>query len=250
MERAHASWRREPGECKDSLCSRSQWCGDRDGGCGDTEPIVLGPQRPRFIVNQNQPGVSRFRSEYNDAEIDLATNTLSFPVQVTTTLGFSTSTYGWLALAGTIVSGMLGSGWIWKLLEAVKRRSETAKATVQKSCRPCENSAARQAQPEFRGLWASRAEKSRNFTLRAAVESIPLSFRTVCLTSAPLETRKSAKPDMGRSPSNWRVGAAKRSQLKTASPSAAASRRSQAYQPASPSPVRADNCSAVIAGLT
>src|SRR5271165_2589377 len=30
---------------------------------------------------------------------------------------------------------------------------------VHKSTRPCENSAAHQAQPEFRGLWPSRAEK-------------------------------------------------------------------------------------------
>jgi hypothetical protein len=121
----------EPG-----VCRNPRYYGEmRSGswGCDNIEPIVLIPERPRYIINYEQPGVIHFRPEYDGVEIDLAANTVTFPVEVITTLGFSTSTYLWLALAGTIVSGMLGSGWIWKLLEAAKKRRETSGATVQNS---------------------------------------------------------------------------------------------------------------------
>jgi hypothetical protein len=131
---------RQPRECADADCSRD--CANEDGNthwnCPSAKPIVLSPQRPRFIVNSilslGLDSFQNYRADlYNGAEVDLASNTLSFPIDVATTLGFNASTYGWLALAGTMVSGMLGSGWIWKLLEAFKGRSKTATAIIQDS---------------------------------------------------------------------------------------------------------------------
>jgi hypothetical protein len=92
------------------------------GNC-ETRSVVLNPQRPRYSIDHNNPDLDR---EYEGIEVDLVANTISFPVEVTTTLGFSAATYGWLALGGTIISGMLGSGWIWKLLDAVKKRREAS----------------------------------------------------------------------------------------------------------------------------
>jgi hypothetical protein len=122
----------EPAVCSVLRCSRQ--CGDTDAGhCGNIEPVLLSPQRPRFIINSEQPGVTNFSYRYDGVELDLVANTMSFPIEVITTLGFGTSTYAWLALAGTVASGLLGSGWIWKLLDALKKRGETARATAQNS---------------------------------------------------------------------------------------------------------------------
>jgi hypothetical protein len=77
----------------DPRCANNPWCGDMDSGCGQTEPVVLTARRPRFIVNYDQPGMTHLGREYNDVEIDVLANTLSFPVEVVTTLGFSSSTY-------------------------------------------------------------------------------------------------------------------------------------------------------------
>ena len=51
--------------------------------------------------------------------------------------------------------------------------------------RECENSAAHQARPEFRSPERAKQKKSRNFALRAALQNVATSFRTVCLSYAP-----------------------------------------------------------------
>ena len=63
-------------------------------------------------------------------------------------------------------------------------REFNASRCVQKSCRPCENSATQKALSEFRGLRSRRARKSRKFALRATIRSFPSSFRTVCVNFA------------------------------------------------------------------
>jgi hypothetical protein len=48
---------------------------------------------------------------------DMHSGQLRVPVEVVDTLGVSRSVYNALAVIGTLLSAVLGSGWLWKLLE-------------------------------------------------------------------------------------------------------------------------------------
>ncbi len=50
--------------------------------------------------------------------LDVSKGEIRFSVEILTTLGVSRGVYGWLALGGAILSGLLGSGWLWKLLDS------------------------------------------------------------------------------------------------------------------------------------
>jgi hypothetical protein len=54
---------------------------------------------------------------------DMLSGQLRVPVEVVDTLGVSRSVYNALALMGTLLSALLGSGWLWKLLEWWRIRS-------------------------------------------------------------------------------------------------------------------------------
>jgi hypothetical protein len=56
-------------------------------------------------------------------EVDLTANHLTFPTEFDTTLGVSESTYSAIALVGTLLSALLGGGFLWPLLA---RRSQKA----------------------------------------------------------------------------------------------------------------------------
>lgn len=59
---------------------------------------------------------------YAGIEMDLTNGYLRFPIHVETSLGISGETYAKLALFGTVLSGLLGSGWLWKLLDVIRAR--------------------------------------------------------------------------------------------------------------------------------
>jgi len=61
-----------------------------------------------------------------DTIVDLARGEFRFLVEILTTLGVSRGTYGWLALLGALVSGFLGSGWLWKVLDSRRGGNERA----------------------------------------------------------------------------------------------------------------------------
>lgn len=61
-----------------------------------------------------------------DTIVDLARGEFRFLVEILTTLGVSRGTFGWLAVLGALVSGFLGSGWLWKVLEARRGGNERA----------------------------------------------------------------------------------------------------------------------------
>ena len=63
--------------------------------------------------------------------------------------------------------------WIYSMIKPLSRNSR----------RPRENSAAHLAQPEFRGLWASRAEKIANFRSPRGRRERRIDFCTVCSAS-------------------------------------------------------------------
>lgn len=67
---------------------------------------------------------------HRGAEIDLESRQLRFPVRVSTSLGLSGDTYAKLALVGTILSGFLGTGWAWKLVELLKPKPTAPAAAV------------------------------------------------------------------------------------------------------------------------
>ena len=113
---------KDPTVCSGEDCYLKRSCEQREGIC------VLDAGSPRFVMNDRVPSRGSLDymrvGEYDGIDIDLAANTISFPIQITTTLGLNIETYGWLAVAGTIASGMLGSGWAWKLLDGIKMRRQ------------------------------------------------------------------------------------------------------------------------------
>jgi hypothetical protein len=89
-------------------------CGipNADYGCSaeNSLPTLLSPLSARYA-----PPKSKILMDLNLGEV-------RFPILVTSTLGVSASTYAWLALIGVALSGALGNGWLFKLLEYVKAR--------------------------------------------------------------------------------------------------------------------------------
>lgn len=54
---------------------------------------------------------------WDGVSVDLESQQIRIPVFVASTLGVSRNVYTALALVGTALSGLLGSGWLWRLLE-------------------------------------------------------------------------------------------------------------------------------------
>jgi hypothetical protein len=66
------------------------------------EPVLLSP---------NEPAV-----EISGVGVDLNSMQFRITVPVLTTLGVSARTYGYLAVAGTALASLLGTGWLWQFL--------------------------------------------------------------------------------------------------------------------------------------
>ena len=100
--------------------------------------VVLSPDQPQFRLTESTPfeghlvitesdrGYVQDRPSYAraGANIDLDTRAIRFPIQVVTSLGLNGTTYAWLAVVGIALSGMLGTGWLWKALELFRARRE------------------------------------------------------------------------------------------------------------------------------
>jgi hypothetical protein len=54
---------------------------------------------------------------YSDWSADLASGQITCTTEIVRTLGVNENTYLILAIVGTIASGALGSGWLFKLFE-------------------------------------------------------------------------------------------------------------------------------------
>jgi len=65
--------------------------------------------------------------------VDLANFQLRSTVDVATTLGVDASTYSFLAILGTIFSGLLGGGWIWQAVEWWRKRAQYTAEKPQQS---------------------------------------------------------------------------------------------------------------------
>lgn len=100
-------------------CERSRWIGE-EGSCLPVLPLMLDERNARFELTRDTPRLFRVGYAHRGAEIDLETRQLRFPIRVTTSLGLDSNTYAWLALLGTLLSGFLGTGWAWKLVELFK----------------------------------------------------------------------------------------------------------------------------------
>jgi hypothetical protein len=84
-----------------------QWGPERRNSYG----INIGVHKA-YMLNSVAPGMS-----YQDWSVDLASGQIRFTTDVVRTLGVSASTYGTLVVVGTIASGALGSGWVFKLFD-------------------------------------------------------------------------------------------------------------------------------------
>lgn len=60
---------------------------------------------------------------YRGVAVDFSEGLMQFPLDFETTLGVSEKAYAYLAVAGAVLSGLLGSGWIWKILEWLKSQA-------------------------------------------------------------------------------------------------------------------------------
>lgn len=107
-------------------------------------PLVLDAHHPRFMLTSSiVPGdIGKVfgaiigpgpRIPYADrgAEVDIESRQIRFPIKITTSLGLDAQTYAWLAAIGTILSGVLGAGWAWKLIELFKTNPVPAAASAQ-----------------------------------------------------------------------------------------------------------------------
>ena len=105
------------------------------------DAAVLSRDRPRFRLTAGTPFRSRLidvggerlylpdRPSFAAADIDFDVPAIQFPIQVVTSLGLSGTTFKWLAAVGIALSGMFGTGWLWKILEMFRARREQLSAT-------------------------------------------------------------------------------------------------------------------------
>jgi hypothetical protein len=68
-----------------------------------------------------------YAAPMGEFSIDFGRREVRFPINVSTTLGLSSSTYAWLSLIGIILAGGLGSGWLFKILEVLRARTAKVK---------------------------------------------------------------------------------------------------------------------------
>jgi len=104
----------------DAQCNKNRWMESMDGGCGPVLPLLLDVHAPHFVLTTNTPTLFSLPYAYHGAEVDFENLQIRFPIRVTTSLGLTAQTYAWLALAGSVLSGFLGSGWGWKLVDIFK----------------------------------------------------------------------------------------------------------------------------------
>lgn len=87
-----------------------QWQGVIDHRSNLKEkPIVLTPAAPEV--------------RYGGYEVNLGAGEFLVPLEFQNTLGVSAGTYAILALGGTVLSTLLGSGWLWQLLTWLRQRN-------------------------------------------------------------------------------------------------------------------------------
>jgi hypothetical protein len=79
-------------------------------------------------------------ARHNGVEIDLRAGELTVPLQFNTTLGVTQTTYTILAILGTLLSALLGGGWLWQFVGRlhVARTEGPAKHVPLKARRPRE----------------------------------------------------------------------------------------------------------------
>ena len=73
-------------------------------------PFYLTPENPE--------------AEISGFYVDLSSMQLRIPIEVKTTLGVSERAYGYMAIIGTTLAGILGTGWIWQLTGFVRSHKE------------------------------------------------------------------------------------------------------------------------------
>lgn len=89
------------------LWSGSEWTAIMPYGCGDGD--LCGR---RFDAQSPS-----YASGTGNVSLDLSRREIRVPIYISTTLGISSAAYGWLAVLGVVISGALGSGWLFKAVE-------------------------------------------------------------------------------------------------------------------------------------
>ena len=92
-------------------------------GLDDWKAVAVGPwgsgrRGVSPTMSASSPSVT-----WRGMSVDLVTGQLRVPVTVVDTLGVNRNVYDGLALIGTFLSALLGSGWLWKWLEWWRTRS-------------------------------------------------------------------------------------------------------------------------------
>ena len=92
-------------------------------GLDDWAAVAVGPwgssgRGESPTMTASSPSVS-----WRGMSVDLLSGQLRVPVTVVDTLGVNRNVYDGLALIGTFLSALLGSGWLWKWLEWWRTRS-------------------------------------------------------------------------------------------------------------------------------
>jgi hypothetical protein len=99
--------------------------------CEEWGNLVLDSRHSSFLLTPSVELLPDIRVPYADrgAGIDLQNKWIEVPITVTTSIGLDEDDYAKLTLLGTVISGLLGTGWLWKLIEAWKAKPKNAGST-------------------------------------------------------------------------------------------------------------------------
>lgn len=100
------------------LWSGKEWTAIMPYRCGDD-----------FCARRFGASSTSYASADGTLSIDLSRRVIRVPISISTTLGISSEAYVWLTALGVVLSGALGSGWLFTIVELVRTRSEMPKKT-------------------------------------------------------------------------------------------------------------------------
>lgn len=93
------------------------------------EPIPVGSSgiKRRTMIDVPVPlHAQRSFMRHDGISVDLSSNQLRVPISVRKTLGVSGGTYLNLSIAGTLLAGLLGAGWLWEMVPVGRKRHSLA----------------------------------------------------------------------------------------------------------------------------
>jgi hypothetical protein len=129
-----------PPQIGETISRKRQWIGHlRQNGKLIMEPLSSGsssgfPARDSDIPETVSAKVPTYRRGYG--EVDCVAQQFTLPIRFQTTLGVSAATYSNLSVLGTILSALLGGGWLWQVIAWLNSRKKARALARYETKRP------------------------------------------------------------------------------------------------------------------